>query len=371
MKYLFILGRNPELSILELKSFFRKTDNKILDLQKKENSVLIDLENPLDAGVVELLGGVIAIGKVLCELKNIDRTEIYYSEKNNFSYVVWDFSDSVEDVRNYLKKRFRKEKLKASEKKLREEMSLQNEEEAQHLSSKTVDEQYFVFENYFGKIIQFSDYKKIEKRDMEKPVRRESLSISPRLAKIMINLSEVKSDSDEVLLDGFCGMGVVLIEALNQEIKVVGVDLNKKAIFGAKENLKYFGFSEENYNLINDDSSKVDLSKFRISGMASEPDFGKTLKKIPTEEDARKMVKRYEKIMVDVLNNIKKFVEGKIVFTAPYIRIIKKERIGINFEKFSEKVGLKLAEGFPIDEFREGQIVGRQVVVFTKELIIL
>lgn len=187
----------------------------------------------------------------------------------------------------------------------------------------------------------------------------------------MINLSEVKSDSDEVLLDGFCGMGVVLIEALNQEIKVVGVDLNKKAIFGAKENLKYFGFSEENYNLINDDSSKVDLSKFRISGMASEPDFGKTLKKIPTEEDARKMVKCYEKIMVDVLNNIKKFVEGKIVFTAPYIRIIKKERIGINFEKFSEKVGLKLAEGFPIDEFREGQIVGRQVVVFTKELIIL
>jgi len=373
MRYLFILGRNPKLSISELRSFFYKSQNEILDFQQKDNSILLDLAEPLDAGVVEDLGGTIAIGKVLCDIKNIDRTQIYYSEKNNFSYVVWNFSNETDEIRDYLKKRFRKEKLKASEKKLIEEMELQGNEDsenkkAQHLKSKTVDEQYFVFGEYFGKIVQFSDYKEIEKRDMEKPVRRESLSISPRLAKILINLSEVSEEKGQILLDTFCGIGVVLGEALNMGIKVIGVDKDEEAIRGAKENLRHFGFSERDYHLFNEDSSKIELNNFEISGMASEPDFGETLKKIPTEDEAKKMIKRFEKIMISVLKNIKKYLSGtgnsRIVFTSPYIRIISKKRIGADFEKISEKTDLNLVEGFPLEEFREGQIIGRQIVVF-------
>lgn len=371
MKYLFILGRNPELSIAELKAFFRRTGNEYPDFVQRENSVLVELENSIEGDAIELLGGTIAIGIVLCELRNLDKTEIYYSEKNNFSYALWNFSSQniAEDVSEYLKKRFRKEKLKASEKKLRKDLNLQNfeEDKGQHLSSKTVDEQYFIFDNLFGKIVQFSNYKKISERDMKKPVRRESLSISPRLAKIMINLSEVKENEKEVLLDPFCGIGVVLSEALLQGLKVVGVDKDKKAVENCKENLKWFKFSEENYELINDDSSEVDLKKFDISRMASEPDFGETLKKIPTQEKAKEMTKRYEKIMISVLKNLKKFVKGKFVFTAPYIRIVSKKRIGCDFENISEKTGLKLLEGFPIPEFREGQIVGRDVVVFESQ----
>ncbi len=365
---MFILGRNPELSIVELKSFFKKNGSEILELKQRGNAVLIDLAETLDAGIIETLGGTIAIGKVLCDVKDLDKTEIYYSEKNNFSYVVWDFSDEIDNVTSYLKKRFKREKLKASEKKLREEMELQDSDErkGQHLSSKTIDEQYFVYEDYFGKIVQFSDYKEIEKRDMEKPVRRESLSISPRLAKIMINLSEVKEH--EIILDAFCGIGVVLIEALKQGVEVVGIDLDDNAIKGCEENLNYFDFKKGDYTLIKDDSSKVNLKAFDISGMVSEPDFGDTLKKIPTEEIARKMVGRYENIMVKVLNNLKKYVSetGRFVFTTPYIRVMSKKRIGVDFDKFGEKIGLKVVEGFPIDEFREGQIVGRQIVVFER-----
>lgn len=366
MKYLFILGRNPELSVAELKSFFVSTGNGYSNFVRRENSILVELENSIEGDAIELLGGTIAIGLVLCDLKDIEKTEVYYSDKNNFSYALWNFSSSnvMENVSEYLKKRFRKEKLKASEKKLRNDLILQDSEKGQHLSSKTVDEQYFIFDNLFGKIVQFSDYKKISERDMKKPVRRESLSISPRLAKIMINLSEVKEN--ETLLDGFCGIGVVLSEALLQNLKVVGVDKDKKSIENCRENLKWFKFSEENYNLINDDSSKVNLKKFDIFGMASEPDFGETLKKIPTQEKAKEMIKRYEKIMISVLKNLKNFVNGKIVFTSPYIRIISKKRIGVNFEKLCSANGLKLVEDFPISEFREGQIVGRQIVVFER-----
>lgn len=364
MLYLFILGRNPELSVAELKSFFKKEKYEYSEFKVRGNSVLIDFDRNLDAGVVELLGGTIAIGRVLCDTKNIDKTEIYFSEKNNFSYVLWDFSDESENISEYLKKRFKKEKLKASEKKLRLEMDLQDSEKAQNLSSKLVQEQYFVFENYFGKIIEYYDYEKVEKRDMQKPVRRESLSISPRLAKIMINLSGVKEN--EILLDCFCGVGVVLSEALNQNIKVVGVDKDKDAIKGALENLKWFGFSEENYKLLNEDSSRVNLSKFKISGMASEPDFGETLKKIPDEKKAEEMIKRFENLMTKILINIRKYVDGKIVFTSPYIRIGKK-RLGADLEILAEKVDMKISDGFPIPEFRENHIVGRQIVVLESQ----
>ena len=47
MKYLFILGRNPKLSLEEIKSFFKREENKILDYSLEKNGLLIDLENPI------------------------------------------------------------------------------------------------------------------------------------------------------------------------------------------------------------------------------------------------------------------------------------------------------------------------------------
>jgi tRNA G10 N-methylase Trm11 len=362
MKYLFILGRNPELSIAELKGYFKRIDNRIIDFAHKENSVLAELENPLDADAVDFLGGTIAIGIVICRIKEIDRKDIYSGEKNNFNYAIWDYSDSTEEVSQYLKKRFRSERLKASEKKMRNDLSSQDSEKMQILTSKSVDEEYFVYDDLFGKIVQRCDYKKIEERDMKKPVRRESLSISPRLAKIMINLSQAKEG--EIILDAFCGIGVILSEALNQEIKVIGIDRDENAIKGARENLKWFGFSESNFKLIKGDSSNTKFNSVRA--MVSEPDFGETLKKLPSEERAKEMIRRYDNIMVGVLNNVKKYINGRIVFTSPYIKLISKKRIGCNLKELAEKSGLKLVDGFPISEFRENQVVGRQVVVFER-----
>jgi tRNA G10 N-methylase Trm11 len=193
-------------------------------------------------------------------------------------------------------------------------------------------------------------------------VRRESLSISPRLAKIMINLSEVKEG--EKLLDSFCGIGVILSEALNYGIKVIGIDKDEKAIKGCRENLKWFGFNSKDFELIKGDSSNARFNFVDV--MVSEPDFGETLKKLPSEDRAKEMIRRYDNIMTGVLNNVKKHIGGRIVFTSPYIKIISKKRIGCNLKELAEKSGLKLADGFPISEFRENQVVGRQIVVFEK-----
>jgi hypothetical protein len=98
-------------------------------------------------------------------------------KKNKFNYVIWNFSDKTEEISYFLKKRFKLEKLKATEKKLTGRINMQNGEERENLLSNLIDEEYFVFENFFGRIIEKYDYNEIEKRDMKKPIRREDLAI--------------------------------------------------------------------------------------------------------------------------------------------------------------------------------------------------
>ncbi len=370
MKYLFILGRNPELSKAEVFSYFKNSKNKILNYLIRKNALLIDLEKPIEKKIIKNFGGVISIGKILTSggekeiIRNLEKRILYSGNKNKLTYTIWNFSKNYEKIQDYLKRRFKKEKIKAIFKHLSGNVKLQRGENARKPSSKLINKEYFAFDKekitYFGEIIEKCDYSSIEKRDIEKPVRRESLAISPRLAKIMINLSQV--DERKFLLDPFCGVGTILQEALLQNFQVIGIDKDKDAIKGAKKNLQWLNFSEKNYSLINSDSMNVEIPK--VSVVVTEPDLGEILKKIPTEEKAREMLKKFESLMVKTINNLKKSISGKIVFSSPYIRIGKR-RVHCNIEKICSNTGyFPIGKGFP--EFRENQIVGRMIYVLEK-----
>jgi tRNA G10 N-methylase Trm11 len=364
MKYLFILGRNIELSKKEVECYLERTGNEIINSILKENGFLVEIDKELSNNAIDFLGGVLRIGKVLDKVENLDKLMIYSGTKNNISYVLWEFSSQIEEVKDYLKHRFREEKLKASLKTLNKKIKMQgNSEEIFIPSSKLIDEEYFVFENFFGCVIQKTNYEEIEKRDMERPLRRPSLDISPRLAKIMVNLSLIKFSSGEKLLDPFCGVGVILSEGLLQSLEVIGIDKDSKAIKGAKENLEWSGFSKKNYGLVVGDSKEVKIPE--VNCIVTEPDLGERLKKIPTKERAEKQLRNFEKLIVQVLNNLKKRVSGRVVFSSPYIRIGKK-RLSCDVDNICSRTGYKKAfEGIP--EFREGQVVGRMIWVLEKE----
>jgi len=369
MKYLFILGRNPELSKAEVFSFMKRHKTGVLGTKCRDNALLVEVNDLLPLGAIKKLGGVIGIGEILSNgVKQLDKKALYFGTENKLNYVIWDFGDA-ESLRHYLKKRFKDEKLKATEKNLSASMSVQGGEKVPVVGSKKIDEQYFAFEDYFGRIIQTCNYSEIERRDVEKPARRGMLAISPRLAKIMINLSEVR-DGGKVL-DPFCGIGVVLQEGLLQGLKVVGVDVEQSAIDGAKSNLEWAKFSEEDYALFKEDSRKVDTGKVDV--IATEPDLGEVLRSVGktivrktySVERANKRMKIFEELMSEVLNNLKDKVSGKIVFTAPFIKCFdnRKNRISCDIGKILAKTQLKLAKGFPINDFREEQVTGRQIFV--------
>lgn len=376
MKYLFILGRNQKLSKEEVHAFLEKEENKVIFEKQDRNALLIETKDPIKE-IIDRLGGVISIGEVLGEgtwkemVTELNKKEIYLGESNKLNYLIWNFSEdnSYNQISDYLKKRFRSEKLKATEKHASGFIKTQEGEEVKNLRSPNVEEEFFVFGDekkiYFGKITQKCDYEKIELRDIKKPIRRPELSISPRLAKIMVNLSQVKQN--EKLLDPFCGIGVILQESLLQKISVLGIDRDKNAIEGCKQNLVWFKFDKNKYKIINGDSTKINLAE-KFSGIATEPDLGVILKKIPTPGEAKKTLGNFENLMIMVINNFKKNLtpNAKIVFTAPLIRLHTGKRIFCSSERISNATGLKIPQGFPINEFREGQIVGRQIFVLNR-----
>ncbi|MBU0958799.1 MAG: methyltransferase domain-containing protein [Nanoarchaeota archaeon] len=358
MKYVFILGRNLDLSVLEVTSYLEKKGINLLKSELIDNGFFVETKEDLGEKIISSFGGVIAFGKVLCKIneKELEEQIIYGGVKRNIRFVVWNFdkNNSYNKLSLYLKNRFRVEGLKASEKGLTGSLELQNGKKIR-ISAGLVDEEYFVFNDYFGRITEKTDFKEIEERDMKKPERRESLAISPRLAKILINISQVKEE--ETLLDSFCGVGVILQEALLQKIKVIGIDKDDAAISGAKKNLSWLGFND--YEIINSDSSSVKIR--RVNALVTEPDLGALHRKMPTNEEIIKIINNYERLMIRVLNNLKKSVEGRIVFTAPFIKSFKK-RIGCNIQNVLDKTKLILING-PIQEYRYNQIVGREIFV--------
>ncbi len=377
MKYLFILGRNKELSLAELHSYF---GNKILNVSLYKNTVLIDLKDKLESNTIDQLGGTISIGEVLVStrkfddlLEQIEKIPITIQANNKLNYVLWDFSpNNVEDLEDYLKKRFKKEKYKASQKNITGKLKLSSGKIIENLpADANIDEQYFLFQDkdfYFGKITQIYDSASQEKRDMKKPVRREELAISPRLAKIMINLSQVKEK--ELLVDPFCGIGVILQEALLKKIRVLGIDKNDDAIKGAKQNLEWMHFDKDAYKLLIGDSRSIQIPFPSVC--VTEPDLGIILKTPPTEQEAKEIIGKFEKLIVIVINNIKRNIKGKIVFTTPLIKVKNKQksRVGCNANKILEKTGLRLSTlpeiRLPLEEYRENQIVGRQIFILER-----
>ena len=370
MKYLFILGRNPSFSIIEIRGYFGE---RLIGYLKNKNAIIAEFDRPLERGITNALGGVISIGEVFCEgnsaeiIKFLEEKYSYQGTKNNINYVIWDFSDSqiISEARGAIKEKLKSEKVRATEKKISGIISLQGGDEGLNLTSSLIDEEYFLFSDknsgkfFFGKVNEKCDYESIEKRDMEKPVRRQELSISPRLSKIMINLAGLKRK--QKLLDPFCGIGVILQEALLFGIRVVGIDMDKNAIDGARKNLEWGRFQKEDYNLVLGDARKI--TPLEADAVVTEPDFGEILKKIPDAYMAKKMILSFEELMIKTINNFKEKIPV-FAFTAPLIKIHgSKKRISCNIERIMKETGSKIDEEFPIPEFRESQIVGREIIL--------
>jgi len=363
MKYFFILGRNPKLSRAELYLYLETRKINFEEVFFKENVLVLKLENKFNFRI-QRFGGLLWLGKIQEFdgkkelLKFLEEKE--FVEKDKFTYSIFG------DVDSYVfSEKFKRERKKAQIKNFGKKLKLQSGEEA---FMPRVDIEIFAYtlgkKIFLGLVEQKFSSKEVEKRDMKKPERRESLAISPRLAKILINLSGAK-DGD-LILDPFCGVGGVVQEAVLMGINCVGIDKDSEAIYGAKKNLSWLRknyFFSSKYEFLN--ANSLNAVNKQYDAIVAESSLGELLKKKLIKEQAKKYLEEFKQGIVPLL---KKFGEikkrdAKIAITFPCF-----EGVEIFGEEISNLTGLKVYSSklinFPLIEKRDRQYVNRQIWVF-------
>ena len=110
-------------------------------------------------------------------------------------------------------------------------------------------------------------YKKCLKHHISHRPYFSPISIHPRIARAMVNLSNC--NETESVIDPFCGTGGILIEAADMGMEVIGIDIKEKMVEYSKGNLKHYGFEGK---LMNSDFKEITNQKF--SSIVCDPPYG-------------------------------------------------------------------------------------------------
>jgi tRNA G10 N-methylase Trm11 len=162
----------------------------------------------------------------------------------------------------------------------------------------------------------------IEKRVYDLTHKDSRISLSPRLARTLINIANPKRKG--VLLDPFCGTGTILIEALSMGIRSVGSDISKKRITRVRENLeKMFPQSDGKFKLLVSDIRDLadKLGERSITSIVTEPILLPTLNARPSMKSALKMLQFSRTLYSEAMKLAEKVLEpgGVMTIVAPVI----------------------------------------------------
>ena len=170
---------------------------------------------------------------------------------------------------------------------------------------------------------------RLSKRDYR--IKVHSSSINACLAYCMLRLSNLKDN--EVLLDPFCGDGVICIEAgFYKKCRVIGVDKREGYLRSCRINAKIAKVNSEfiNYNLLDDNINEGEVDKV-ISNVPC-----------PTKRIRNDQVERIYKELLDRLNKLLKN-NGMCVFLCSSIEQLVDNAKRYNF-RLIEKIELKFKD---------------------------
>lgn len=169
-------------------------------------------------------------------------------------------------------------------------------------------------------------------------------SMSPKLARCMVNLSRVKEN--ELLLDPFCGTGGILIEAGLIGCKVAGSDINWKMKNGTAINLRYCGV--ENFRTFNVDVRELRMYE-KASAIVTDPPYG-----ISTSTGDMKGNTIFIEFFTSIYNNMKD--DAFLCMASPHY---------IDLEPIANSTGFKIMEQYYIKMHRS---LTRVITVLKKDL---
>ena len=379
MKYLAVLGRQPEISIAELEA-----QNFPLDIDRLGG--VLKLAEKLSIKPLEFLQNL-PTGKITIGVSDYSKKasrKTASSEAIKLKKILVRHGRSVRVVEN-------KDVVLSTATSLHNGLDGKNPRKVELIK---VDDEWY-------RVIGVQDIDSYTKRDQARPARDAKVGmLPPKLAQVLINLcGPLKPGS--VVLDPFCGTGVVLQEALLMGYRAYGTDINDRMIKYSEKNLKWLidnserlfsghfggccrelgpepredgreGPGPENmpFELAQGDAVSFKWAK-PIDVVACEGYLGKPFAKIPSEIELKEQKQECGTIIKGFLKNL----AGQIKPNTPVVIAIpawlrengKYDRLDIidEIQNMGYNVDNKSREGLLYH--REDQIVARDIIILRKK----
>ena len=387
MKYLAVLGRQPEISIAELEALGLEciqipSSGRVRPAHGHGRTALslalprseMPAEGILNSHLINRLGGTLKLaveipGQPLDYLRNLPEGKITlgmsdYSEKASrksatmealkLKKILVRHGRSVRVVEN-------KDATLSTATSLHNGLSGKNPKKVELIKT---DKGWY-------RVIGVQDIDAYARRDQARPARDAKVGmLPPKLAQILINLCGLLSDGARIL-DPFCGTGVVLQEALLMGYRAYGTDISERMVEYSEKNLRWLiGETEEDsFSVFQGDATSFTWTQ-PIDAVACEGYLGRPMSQIPPEIKLKTEKQECGGIMLGFLKNLFGQIKSgtPVVVAMPawlredghYSRL----EILDEIEELGYNVNNKSREG--LIYAREGQIVARDIIILRK-----
>ena len=217
------------------------------------------------------------------------------------------------------------------------------------------------------------DSASMKQRGTMKPAPHPDIAMSPRLARTLVNLADLRPG--QTLLDPFCGSGTVLMEARAKSLRCLGLDSRASRVQQARENLRWAagGMSDRGYDIRKGDAREASrlLRGTRVDAIVTEPFLLPKLDARPKTQTAKVMVGEAAEVYNDALASMADSIDpdGRIVVVVPVVQTMDGDEVVLTLD--GRKLGLRYFQPGPVGfeypvrlSFESTRWVKRAVYVF-------
>ena len=180
-------------------------------------------------------------------------------------------------------------------------------------------------------------------RGVAKPAPHSDISLSPRLARVLVNLTGIRRG--QTLLDPFCGSGTILAEGMLKSIRCFGIDSRRRLIDEARRNLRWISDQSRGtyFKLRAGDARDLGatLGGMLVDGVATEPILLPKLQGRLNSGAAKELVEGAGDVYAEALASIAGVVKpgGRVVIVVPIIQTTDDSEIYVGLD--GRPLGLK------------------------------
>ena len=259
IEYLFELGgENTNVARYEVETVLECEGYNPREIFNQQSAVTFNLSKSLNENTITRLGMTKRISKVIHSSNNKDINELINQIKEI------DIGNKTFAIRMISKKMGNEKKIAV---KLGSKISSENEIDLENPQVKLLV--------FIGKKIIIAlnnneirtSYKDCLKNHVRYRPYFSPISIHPRIARAMINMSKCKKG--DTIIDPFCGTGGILIEGGHVKLNLIGLDILERMVENTNGNLKHFGLEGE---IKQGDVGRI--TEFEFDAIVCDPPYG-------------------------------------------------------------------------------------------------